>query len=65
MSQQKMESCNKSVETKKVNVATRFVSWMSTQGRIYRNIEASVATKETGRKQKFYHDKVSSVVIRI
>ena len=27
------EECNKSAETKKDNVATRFVSWMSTSGR--------------------------------
>ena len=44
MSQQKIacrdrtrEECNKSAETKKVNVATRFVSWMSTPGRTCRD----------------------------
>ena len=56
----KWEECNKSAETKKVNVTTRFVSWMSTPGRI----KAPVATKEIGRKQKFCHDKVSSITIR-
>ena len=43
--------------TKKVNVETRFVSWMSTPGRICRDIKAHVATKEIGRKQKFRRDK--------
>ena len=52
-----MEECNKSAETKKVNIATRFVSWMSTPGRICHNIEAPIATKEIGRKQKFCRDK--------
>ena len=64
MSRQKMEEYNKSVETKKVNVATRFVSWMSTPGRICHNIEAPAATKETRRKHKFCRDKVSSVATR-
>ena len=36
------EECNKSIETKKVNVATRFVSWMSTPGRTYRDIKSLV-----------------------
>ena len=58
------EECNKSSETKKVNVATRFVSWMSTPRRTCRYIKAHVATLETGRKQKFCHDEVSYVVTR-
>ena len=41
------EECNKSSETKKINVATRLVSWMSTPGRTYRDIKAPVATVET------------------
>ena len=32
------EECNKLVETEKVNVATRFISWMSTPGRTYREV---------------------------
>ena len=31
------EECNKSAETMKVNVATRFVNWMSTSGRTCRD----------------------------
>ena len=58
------EECNKSSETKKVNVATRFVSWMSTPRRTCRYIKAHVATLETRRKQKFCHDEVSYVVTR-
>ena len=58
------EECNKSFEIKKDDVATRFVSWMSTLGRAYRDIKAPVATLETGRKHKFYHDKVSYVTTR-
>ena len=57
------EECNKSTETKKVNVATRFVSWMSTSGKTCRDIKALVETLETGRKQKFCH-KVSYVATR-
>ena len=60
----KMEECNKSAKTKKVNVATRFISWMSTPGRICYNIEAHVTTKEAGRKHKLCSDKVSSVATR-
>ena len=63
MSQQKIacrdrtrEECNKSDETKKVNVATKFVSWMSTPGRTCRDIKAPVATLETGRKRKSCRD---------
>ena len=41
------EECNKSVETKKDNVAARFVSWMSTSGITCRDIKAHVATLET------------------
>ena len=48
-------------ETKKVNVAIRFFSWMSTPGRICCNTEDLVAIKETRRKQKFCRNKASSV----
>ena len=41
------EECNKSTETKKFNVATRFVSWMSTLGRTCRDIKAPFVTLET------------------
>ena len=58
------EECNKSTETTKDNVATRFVSWMSTPGRTCRDIKAHVATLKTGRKQKFCRDKVSYVATR-
>ena len=64
VSRQKMEECNKSAETKKVNVVTRFISWILTPRRICHNIEAPVATKETGRKHKFCRDKVSSIATR-
>ena len=40
------EECNKSTETKKINVATRLVSQMSTPGRTCRDIKAPVATLE-------------------
>ena len=33
----KWEECNKSVATKKVNVVTMFVSWMSTSGNLSRH----------------------------
>ena len=59
-----LEKCNKSVKTKRDNVATRFVSWMSTSGRTCRDIKAPVATLKTGRKQKFFRDKVSYVTAR-
>ena len=58
------EECNKLDEIKKVNVATRFVSWMSTPRRTCCDIKAPVATLETGRKQKFCCDEVSYVAIR-
>ena len=58
------EECNKSAKTKKVNVATRFVNWMSTTGRTCQDIKAPVTTLETGRKHKFCRDKVSYVAIR-
>ena len=58
------EECNKSAKTMKDDVATRFVSWMSTPGRTSRDIKALVATLETGRKQKFCRDKISYVVTR-
>ena len=58
MSQQKIvchgrtwAECNKLAETKKINVATRFVSWMSTLRRTYRDIKAPVATLETKEKK--------------
>ena len=41
------EECNKSAETKKDKVATRFVSLMSTSGRTCRDIKAHVATLKT------------------
>ena len=47
------EECNKSVETKKDNVVTRFVSWMSTPGRTCREIKAHVATLETKESINF------------
>ena len=58
MSQQKIvchdrtwAECNKLAETKKINVATRFVSWMSTLRRTCRDIKALVATLETKEKK--------------
>ena len=57
----KLEESNKSVETKKVYVATSFFSRMSTPGRICRNKEAPVVTNETGRKQKFCPDEEAPV----
>ena len=47
------EECNKSTETKKVNVATRFVIWMSTPRRTCRDIKAHVATLETKESINF------------
>ena len=61
----KWEESNNSVETKKVYVATRFFSRMSTPGRICRDKEALVAINETGKKQKFCHDKGSFVTTLI
>ena len=58
------EECNKSTETKKVDVATRFVNWMSTPRRTCLDIKAPIATLETGRKQKFCRDKVFCFVTR-
>ena len=58
------EECNKSAETKRYNVATRFVSWMSTSGRTCHGIKAPVAILKTGRKHKFCCDKVSYVATR-
>ena len=55
------EECNKSTETKKDNVATRFVSWVSTPGKTCCDIKALVATLETGRMKKFCRDKVMNV----
>ena len=56
------EECNKSAEKK--NVATRFVSWMSTPRRTCRDIKVFVATLETGRKKKLCRGEVSYVAIR-
>ena len=61
----KWEESNKSAETKKVYVVTRFFSRMSTPGRICRDKEAPVATNKTGRKHKFYRDKGSSITTLI
>ena len=58
------EECNKPTETKKDNIATRFVSWISTPGRTYRNIKAPISTMETRRKLKLCRDKISYVVTR-
>ena len=58
------EECNKSVKTKKDNVVTRFVNWMSKPGRTCHDIKAHVATLETGRKEKFYRYKISYVTTR-
>ena len=58
------EECNKLAETKKVNVETMFVNWMSTPRKTCRGIEAPIATLETGRKHKFCRDKVSYVTTR-
>ena len=58
------EECNKSAKTKRDNVATRFVSWMSTSGRTCRGIKAPITTLKTGREHKFYRDKVSYVATR-
>ena len=55
----------KIAEIKKVYVATRFFSKMSTLGRISCDKEALVATNETGRKQKLCHDKASSITTQI
>ena len=58
------EEGNKSGKTKKDNVATRFVNWMSTSGGTCSDIKASVATLKTGIKHKFFRDKVSYVTTR-
>ena len=58
------EGFNKPAKTKKVNVAKRFFSWMSTPGRTCRDIKASVTTLEIRRKHKFCCNKVSYVTIR-
>ena len=47
------EECNKLVETKKVNVVTRFVRWMSTPGRTCRDIKAPVTTLETKESKNY------------
>ena len=61
MSQQKIpcrdrieEECNKLAETKKVNVTTRFVSWMSTRGRTCHDNKAHVATLEIKESRNFF-----------
>ena len=61
----KWEESNKSIETKKVYVATRFFSKMLTLGRTFRDKEAPASTNETGRKQNFYRGKGSSVTTLI
>ena len=61
----KWEESNNSAETKKVYVATRFFSRMSTPRRICRDKEALVVTNETIRKQKLCRDKGSSVTTLI
>ena len=48
------EECNKLAKAKKDNVATRFVSWMSTLGRTCHNIKAPVATLETKESRNFF-----------
>ena len=50
-SDRKWEEYDNSAETKKVYVATRFFSRMSTPGRIFHDKEAPIATNETDRKQ--------------
>ena len=60
-----MEESDNSAETKKVYVATRFFSRMSTPGRICPDKQALVATNETGRKHKFCRDKGSSITTLI
>ena len=47
------EECNKSVDTKKINVATMFVNWMSTKGGTCRDIKAYVATLEMKESRNF------------
>ena len=59
------KNLTKMVETKKVYVATRFFSRMSTPGRICRDKEAPVATNETGKRQKLCCDKGSFVTRQI
>ena len=61
MSQQKIacrnrieEECNKLVKTKKVNVTTRFVSWMSTRGRTCHDNKARVTTLEIKESRNFF-----------
>ena len=44
------EECNKLAKTKRDNVETRFVSWMSTSGRTCCDIKAHVMTLKTGRE---------------
>ena len=58
------EECSKSTETKRDNVAIRFVSWISTLGRTCRDIKAPIPTLKTRRKQKLCRDKVSYVATR-
>ena len=49
----KWEESNNSVETKKVYVATRFFSRMSTPGKICRDKEAPVVTNEIGEGRNY------------
>ena len=55
----------KIAETKKVYVAMRFFSRMSTPGRICCDKEAPIVTNETGRRQKLCCNKGSSVMTHI
>ena len=61
---EKREKYSKSDVTKKVYVATRFVSRRSTPGRVSRDKETPIATNETGRRQKQCHNKGYSVMTR-
>ena len=51
------EECNKSAEIKKVNVATRFINWMSTSKRTCRDIGNSKKAKILSRQGILCHDK--------
>ena len=53
----KCEECNKLAETKKVNVATRVVSTMSTPESFYRDNGNMKKEEILSRQSIFYHDK--------
>ena len=59
------KNLTKIAETKKLYVATRFFSRMSTPGIICRDKKAPVTTNETGIKQKLFHNKASSITTQI